>query len=322
MNLSAVNVKLQGYTPAFRDAEISLVNQATGVALTRKPFLDGSLLVRDMQPGMYDLVVRHPNLITPIEQRPIRIFPQRIPTLIPILVRDDLFRDTPIRDVPDADLGPVMQSVNGLAGRLAPVGGKASGEVIRSADWNALVEVVGDLTRAVAQLLPMISPRGHDHPEIAEKIDEVQGNIRRFSESFGRSLLELRREIETGILRRDVTEVLDVAAATPAIRDRVLGRLAELELRSQDPTPAYTTQLANFGGLMLGEVNTLAQEQGQGADDFMRNPAVLAVLGSAGQYAQAGPQTRPEAELQTYQRTGSIVNGSKIARLLGDARVG
>ena len=273
-----------------------------------------------MQPGMYDLVVRHPNLITPIEQRPIRIFPQITPTIIPIIVRDTLFRDTPIRDVPDADLGPVMQAVDGLAGRLGPVGGKASGEVIRAADWNALVEVVADLAHAVGQLLPMVSPRGHDHPEIADKIDEVQSNIRRFSESFGKSLLELRREIETGILRRDVTEVLDLAAATPDIRDRVLTRVSELEQRSQEPTPTFTTKLANFGGLMLGEVNTLAQAQGQGADDFLRKPAVVALLGSAGQYSAAGPQTRPEAELQTYQRTGSTVSGSKVARLLGANR--
>jgi len=306
---ASFDIRLEGYAPANRDATIELVNQATGQQVTRKPFLDGSLLVRDLDPGNWEMTVRHPNLINAIDRRVVRLFPQPIPTRVPVIVPPDLFRDTPIRDIPDADVAPVQQTAAAAAANVAPLAGKAAGEVIRAEDWNVLAAAVADLARAVGELTRLVSPQGHDHPEIAEKIDEVQGNIRRFTDSFGRSLVELRREIESQNLRTKVTDVLDRGGATTAVRDRVLGRVTELEATTLAPTATWTNTIANHGNAMIREVLELANTQDTGADDFLATPQVAATMTILQNFAGAGGQTQPEQELQLY-RKGTAATGS------------
>jgi hypothetical protein len=318
---AAFNIQLQGFPPANREAKVELVNEATGERVERSPFLDGSLLVRDLDPGIWNLTVAHPNLVSPIVSRKVRLFPQIIPTLVPIPILPDLFRDTPIRDIPDVNLGPVQQTATTVRTQLQPLGAKASGEVIRAADWNALVAAVSDLAGAVLELTNLVSPRGHDHPEIAEKIDEVQGNIRRFSESFGRSLLELRREIETENLRKNLGEVLDLGGATEDMRERLFERARELEFSAQAETPVFTGKTAALGAVLLNDINTLAQSRGAEADAFLANPAVKELSDIAGQFSRTGTQTKAEAELLTYQRTSSAISGSKFGRTLKGGRL-
>jgi hypothetical protein len=309
---AAVSLNLQGHVPAFRDAEIQLTNQATGQSVTRKPFLDGSLLVRGLDPGVWQVRVTHPNLVIPIEDRVIRIFDQIAPTLVPIRVPPDLFRDTPVRDVPDADLGPVQALATAARDQAAPLGTKAAGEVIRASDWNTLVGVVTELATAVQQLTTLVSPRGHDHPEIIEKIADVQDKLRTFVEAFGRSLLELRREIETGTLRQRLAEVLAKGAATAEVRDRVFGHVNVLETALQGDTTLFSQKLTVAGSAILTEVNQLATQQADGGAAFLGDPQVKELLGMAGNYLDAGTQTRPEAELQTYRRT-TTTGGAKLA---------
>lgn len=317
--MAGINFQLQGFTPANRNAEITLVNQLTGAEIKRKPFLDGSLVLRDIDPGPYQLQVTHPNLLTPIDQRIIRVFPQPQPTFVPIPVPADLFRDTPIRDIPDADIGPVQQSVTSVRDRIAPIAGKSPGEAIRAADWNVLAGAVSDLAQATLELASLVSPKGHDHPEIAEKIAEVQGNIRIFAEAFGRSLLELRRELETATLRRRVNEVVDLAPIDDrqAVRDRLLGRLDDLELSLSADTATFTQKAAAAGNVLLGEVNTLAVAAGAGADDFRAATPVQALVTTAQAFADAGTQVKPENELQTYLRTTRAA-GPKLRVALGE----
>lgn len=307
MPKAAFDIRLEGYVPANRDAEIQLVNQATGQSVVRKPFLDGSLLVRDLDPGNWELTVRHPNLINAIDRRIVRLFPQPIPTRIPVLVPPDLFRDTPIRDIPDADLAPVQQTAAAVATNVAPLAGKAAGEVIRADDWNVLAAAVADLARSVGELTRLVSPRGHDHPEIADKIGEVQGNILRFTDAFGRSLVELRREIESQNLRRRITEVLDRGQAEPVVRDRVLTRITELESATLVPTASWTNQISQHGNAMIREVLELANAQAGGADTFLATPEVSTTMTVLQNFAGAAGQTRPEEELGIYRRGTATV---------------
>src|SRR3954471_12183061 len=293
----SLNIQLQGYTPANRDATVRLTNQSTGQVLERKPFLDGSLLVRDIDAGLYKMEVLHPNLITPIEQRPIRLIPQIPPVFVPVFVPPDLFRDSPIRDIPDKDLTPVQQAATAARAQLAPISSKGPGEVIRAADWNSLVDAVMDIANAVIELTQLVSAQGHPHPEIAEKIDEVQGNIRRFTESFGRSLLELRRDIETQRLRQNVENVLSAGGAAADVRTRVIGRVATLEQTVQADTSLFTRNLTQAGNQLLTEINDLANQQGGEAQTFLQRPEVVQLTETARSYVQAGTQVRPEAEL-------------------------
>jgi len=312
---TSLNVNLQGFASANRDAVVKLTQEATGTMIERRPFLDGSLVMRDLDPGFYEVEVSHPNLATAIERRRIRVFPTPQPTQVFIPVPERLFRDAPIRDVPDADLTPVQQQATAAKGVLAPIGGKIAGEAIRSADWNTLVGAVGDLASAVVQLTTLVAPRGHDHPEIADKISEVQENLRRFADAYGRSLVELRREIETENLKRDVTAVLDRGNADLATRARITERLNALDGALQADTSVFTRSLAGAGSLVVNTVNQLAAAQGD-AEAFMGDADVQRLTGVAQQYAAMGTQVRAEGELAAYQRTTSV-GGSKIGRITG-----
>lgn len=316
-NKAAFQIQLQGYTPANRDATVKLVNEATGAIVERKPFLDGSLTVRDLDPGFYQVQVSHPNLVNLIENKRVRLFPQPAPTLVPIPVPADLFRDTPIRDIQDADLKPVQSTATAVREQLRPLASKGPGEAIRAADWNSLVDAVSDLATAVLELTRLVAPQGHDHPEIAEKIDEVQGNIRRFSEAFGRSLVELRREIETEDIDRTADTVLNLGQATPEIRARITGRLAGLREAVQSDTPQFTQKLANTGSVLLTTINELAEAQGADADTFRAQPQVQKLLNTAQTYYTAGTQTRPESELLTYVQTTRAAGGLKLKNIIG-----
>lgn len=308
---ASFDIRLQGFPAANRETEVTLVNQVTGIAVKRKPFLDGQLLIRDLEPGPYEMTVAHPNLIQPIDQRLIRLFPQVTPTRVPVIVRPEIFRDSPIRDIPDADLSPVQQTAATVKSTVQPLGNKAPGEVIRAGDWNALAGAVADLAGAVLELTQLVSPKGHDHPEIAEKIAEVQGNLRRFTESFGKSLLELRRDIENQNLRRKVETVLDKAGADQTVRDRVFGRVTELESGLQQTTPVFTAKLAATGLNLQREIQTLAVGNAN-PDAFLADTDVISLVQTASHYVDAGGQTKVEEELGTYIRTSAVAGGTKF----------
>jgi hypothetical protein len=298
--------QLSGFPAANREAEVELVNKATGQSIRRNPFLDGSLVVRDIDPGLWDVKVTHPNLVTtPVFTGKIRVFPQPLPTFVPIPVPPVLFKDTPIRDIPDANLGPVQQAVTAARDALGTIGGKAPGEVIRAADWNTLVGSVRDIADNVLQLAGLVSPIGHDHPEIAEKIAEVQDNMRRFAEAYGRSLLEFRRELEAEFLRQRLSNALDELGAPQATRDELLGRVRQLNASLQAETTVFTAQLANTGSRVLTTVAELTT-----AKPELRATANTQVLQQvAQQYVASGTLTNADAELKLYNRTGSAAGG-------------
>jgi hypothetical protein len=301
--------QLSGFPAANRDAEVQLVNRATGQKITRNPFLDGSLVVRDIDPGLWDVRVTHPNLVaTSIYTGKIRVFPQPLPTFVPIPVPPVLFKDTPIRDLPDANLGPVQQAVTVARDALGPIGAKAPGEVIRSADWNTLVGSVRDIADNVLQLTSLVSPVGHDHPEIAEKIGEVQDNIRNVMESFGKSLLELRREIEIDLLRRTLTNMLDEAQAPDTTRTDLLGRVNDLAARVKADPSVYTNGLSLTGNRILSAANDLIT-----AKPELANSENVKLLQNVSQvYATAGTQTRADNELKLYGMTSAFTSGKLL----------
>jgi hypothetical protein len=305
--------QLSGFPAANRDAEVELVNKATGQSIKRNPFLDGSLVVRDIDPGLWDVKVTHPNLVaTPVFTGKIRVFPQPMPTFVPIPVPPVLFKDTPIRDVPDANLGPVQQAVTAARDALGPIGAKAPGEVIRAADWNTLVGSVRDIADNVLQLTSLVSPIGHDHPEIAEKIAEVQDNVRNVMESFGKSLLELRREIETDLIRRVLTNMLDEAQAPQTTRTDLLGRVDGLATKLKADPAVYTNELSLTGNRLLSAANDLITAK----PELAESPNVKLLQNMSQVYATAGTQTKADNELKLYARTGAFSSG----KLLGSSR--
>ncbi|MBU1054943.1 MAG: hypothetical protein KKC46_14110 [Proteobacteria bacterium] len=317
--MPSFNFKMRGFAAANRDAVFELVEESTGTKLERKPFRDGSLTIRDLNPGFYQLKVKHPNLINPIDQRRIRLYPQKQPTVVHVPIPEDLFKDSPIRDIPDADLTPVQQAATEAAEKVAPLSPKAPGEVIKSNDWNVLVDAVSDLSKAVLELTNLISPRGHDHPEIAEKIGEVQGNLMRFSEAYGKSLLELQREIEIANLKRNVEETLDAADATNAIRESVLARVKDMEDIAQANTIHFTQKLASTGSFLLTKINEMAVAKGDHADTFINNKSVQKAMQLANLYAETGPVVSADQEINTYRKSSTATGGLKFNSAVGKA---
>lgn len=305
-----VNVRLQGFTAANRDAQVILTSEATGHTTTTKPFLDGTVTVRDLDPGMYELEVRHPNLILPIEKRRIRVFPQPQPTQINIHVPEVIFKDRPIADIPDADLTPVRTAAAAAQSQAQAVGTKSPGEAILAADWNKLAHAVSDLAGAVAQLTQLVSPQGHNHPEIAAKIDEVQGNLRAFADAFGRSVLEIRRQFELDALKHNTDNVL-TAAETPApVKKEILDKIDVLQNNVLVDTPLYTQQLANIGALLQNKINEVAIARGDAGATFLKDPQVAQLSERTRAYTVAGVQTKSESELLVYQKSSSAARAA------------
>jgi hypothetical protein len=306
------SLQLSGFPAANRDAQVTLTNTSTGETVTRNPFLDGSLTIRDLDPGLWNVKVTHPNVIAPIYSQTVRLFPQVIPTLVPIVIPPDLFQDTPIRTVPEANLGPVQQALTTIRDAIGPIQNKSPGEVIRASDWNSLASAVRDLAANVLQLTNLISPVGHTHPEIADKIAEVQQNLQNFAQAFGQNLLQLQRELETENLRQTLTTALDQAQASQAVRDDLLGRVSSLNNVTQADPSVFTSQLSNTGNRVLSAMAGLVTAQ----PALATNPAVQKVQQISQQYVTGGTAVTADSEMKIYTRTTSAA-GNKLSTVLG-----
>jgi hypothetical protein len=171
---------------------------------------------------------------------------------------------------------------------------------------------VRDLADNVLQLTNLVSPIGHNHPEIETKIAEVQDNLQNFAQSFGQSLLQFQRELETETLRQTLTGVLDAAQAPQATRDDLLGRVAKLSDATQADPSVFTSQLASTGNRVLSVVADLVTAQ----PALQNDPNVQKMQQVAQQYSTAGTATTAATEMNIYRRTTSV-SGNKLATVIG-----
>jgi hypothetical protein len=172
--MSDLTMSILGFPAVNRDLSVQLLDPVTqNVVRTVTPFLDGTVRVPNIDPGAYEINVLHPNLPTPVLRRPIRVLPVG-PTSVTVLIDPSRFRDTPIEDIPDANLTPVADMTKSVAETMTALGTKVAGEVIKAQDWNTLVGGVRDLANTTGELTQLVSPIGHDHPELVAKINEMQ----------------------------------------------------------------------------------------------------------------------------------------------------
>ena len=240
MATGSFSIQVSGFAPARRDVELEIVSETTGETRRVKPFLDGSAMIRNLPTGNYAVKVLHPNVVGEIvDLKRIRLF-EGLPTKVRLPLPEELFRDTPVRETVDADLSPVAGVAIASRDLVDGVGGKQPGDPIRSQDWNTLVQAVGDLAGAVAQLTQLVSPLGHDHPEIEEKMDEINGNARRFADSFARQLAQIQRTLQTLSVKRQADDVLGQATVVPdAVRQRLDGAFSVLESSASSDVVAF-----------------------------------------------------------------------------------
>lgn len=209
--MNDLTLNIMGFSAVNKDLKVELRDPATDTLVKEaRPFLDGTVKVPKMIPGRYELRVRHPNLTLPVVRRPIRVLPVG-PTKVSVLIDPSKFRDTPIEDIPEANLAPVRQLTEDIAEDMVQLSTKQPGEAIKAQDWNDLAKAVGGLAEALGELTRLVSPTGHDHPELINKFDEVTNNFSTLLETLSAAMTELQRQIQSMRFRRVVNDVLDDA---------------------------------------------------------------------------------------------------------------
>ena len=212
--MSTLNVSLMGFPVVNKDLTVLVrdpVNKQ--VVATAQPFSDGTVKIPKIDPGAYELAVQHPNLTLPVLIRPIRILPGDLPTTVSVLIDPTQFRNTPIVDTPVANLVPIQQLVDSISQTLVSISSKTAGEAIRAEDWNALVSGVRHLADGVVELTKVVSPLGHNHPELEKKIDEEQSNFTSLVNQLGPALAELQRQINALRIQQQVLDMFEKAQA-------------------------------------------------------------------------------------------------------------
>jgi len=209
--MQALKLNILGFPAVNRDLTVELTDTTSGdVVRTVRPFLDGTVSLPSIPAGAYELAIRHPNLALPVIRQPIRVLPVG-DTNISLLIDPSRCRNTPIADIPDANLGPVRDAATTIQQTVQPLSTKRPGEAITSADWNALAGSVASLAEAVSQLTRLVSPTGHSHPELETKIDEIQGNFSTLLDTVTTAMTELQRQLQAERIRKQVVDLADLA---------------------------------------------------------------------------------------------------------------
>ncbi|MFC0533297.1 hypothetical protein [Phytohabitans kaempferiae] len=306
----AFSIQLSGHAPARRDVTLEIISETTGEKRTVTPFLDGSAMVRGLSPGAYQVRVLHPNAVGElVDLRRVRLF-EGLPTRLRLPLPEELFRDTPVRETEDANLTPVHDAAVAARDAVASTGGKQPGDPIRSEDWNAVVGGLTDLANAVAELTRLVAPQGHDHPELEEKIDEVNGNVRRFGDQFGRQLARIQRTLQTLAIEREVEETIGRAGVVPnGVRVKVAESVDLLKRHSDSDTvvwgarkkSAYASILQAMGDLRDAQPDPTELEE---SEEFQRTLTVATEEAST-----AAPRT-VTGEIDQYERVNAKTAGA------------
>jgi hypothetical protein len=214
--MNNLTMSILGFPAVNRDITVELREPISQrLVRTVQPFLDGTVRVPQIDPGNYEITLLHPNLTLPIIRRPIRVLPVG-DTNVSIVIDPSKFRNTPIEDVPDANLEPVRALSDSVSESVASLAVKRPGEAILAQDWNRMASAIRDLSDAVGELTRLVSPQGHDHPELVRKFDEMEDNFATLLDALSKSMAELQRQIKTQRLRAQVVDVLDQAGIDQA----------------------------------------------------------------------------------------------------------
>lgn len=267
---SALNLNILGFPAVNRDLTVAVADATTRqVVKTVQPFSDGTVRIPSIAAGAYELTVMHPNLPTPILTRPIRILPTG-DTNVSVVIDPSQFRNTPITDIPDANLGPVRDQASSVAESVLSLTNKRPGESIRADDFNQMASSIRDLAMAVVELTRLVSPLGHNHPELESKIDEITGNFTQLIGVVSTSMAELQRQIQAQRVRTTVGDVLDRAAIdkTSPQATKLLDLVDQLDTRVTDTPIAFARTARDVGVQMQTQLEQLIDSKADGDPEF------------------------------------------------------
>ncbi len=268
--MQALKLNILGFPAVNKDLTVELTDPTSGdVVKAGRPFLDGTLSLPAVPAGAYEIAIKHPNLALPVIRQPIRVLPVG-DTQISLLIDPSRFRNTPIADIPDANLGPVRDAATTVQQSVQPLTAKRPGEAITSSDWNVMASSLAALAEAVSQLTRLVSPTGHNHPELEDKINEIQGNFTTLLDVVTTALTELQRQLQAERIRKQVLDLADLAglAADNPRRQGLLDALDQLD-HGVVESPVRFAQISRTVGV---QAQTVLQ---QVLDDNAQNPQIL-----------------------------------------------
>lgn len=318
MAMKYLNLQLNTAPAINRDLEVELINEVSGTVVKRlKPYLDGSLRVRDLDPGPWRLKVRHPNRVYDLIDRPFRVLPDR-PTYIPINIPKEIFSDTPIRDTPEADLEPERGRLLEAEASASGQGEKIAGQPIFAGDWNALAGTVADVAKTTVDLSQKVAPLGHDHPELVEKIDELQSNLERFFDVFGKTVVQLQRQMQKMALQLQTQKALDeIPELEPATRERIDKIIHKLDQVDDERPDLYTRELKRVGEMLHNDLVASA-----GSDEVLNKAAYAEAVKVAAEMRNSTPVSDYKRELETHKRIEGAKSTKNFAMLAGFGGIG
>lgn len=315
--MAMLNMTLSTPPTINQDVKLELINQVTLVKTTVAPFLDGTVRVANLDPGLYRVTVKHPNIPSVVWDNQIRVFPDKT-AFVPIKIPPGLFTDTPIREPTEADLSPVRDRLGHDAEQADLQAKKKGGQPIYADDWNALANVVGDMARSTSDLTRQVAPLGHHHPELEAKMSEIQSNLNKFLDLFGRTVAQLQREIRALSLRRQVGDALATIPATTAaaVAKRAAAQAAlntaidALADRRDDTPFAYTSEVRRLGDLMTQTIGDMLPVD---QPDVRNKPEVTAATNVAFAMSTQMPAYTYGDEMAVHQRIDAQSKKAAVA---------
>jgi hypothetical protein len=148
-----------------------------------------------------------------------------------------------------------------IAETVLPLSKKQAGEAIRAEDWNAMVGSLRDLALAVAELTRLVTPTGHDHPELNRKFDEVTGNFTTLLNTLTAAMTELQRQIQSLRFRQQVETVLDDAGADEPTRTEFRNIVGTLEAQVAAPPPTFSRAARDAGVQLETKLDALIEQK-------------------------------------------------------------
>lgn len=308
-----LTMNLLGFPAVNRDLTVELRDPATqNVVRTVTPFLDGTVRIPKIDPGAYEVTVRHPNVPLPVLTRPIRVLPVG-DTKVSLVIDPAKFRNTPIEDIPDANLTPAQDLAQSVAETVLPLTNKVPGEAILSRDWNTLASAVRDLAHTVGELAKLVSPIGHNHKELEKKFDEVTGNFETLVNSVSTALTELQRQIQTQRFRQQINDVLDAAQIAPDSpkAKEFTDLVGNLEKSVTASPTVFSRESRNTALQLSSKVEALIDEKKAADPAFAAKPPVQS-LGTTLDLLKQQRTTTYDAELNHLRNLDRTLGGGAI----------
>ena len=268
--MNDLTLNIRGFAAVTRDLKVQVLDPVTrNVVREVRPFLDGTVRVPQIPAGNYEIQVLHPNLSLPVLVRPVHVLPIG-PTAVTVMIDPSKFHNTPIEDIPEANLAPVADLARSIAETVTPLATKGPGEAIRSSDWNALAGAVRDVSNTTGELTRLVSPVGHNHPELEAKIHEMEANFQALLDSMSQALAELQRQDQALRLRTQVMAALLEAKVAPssATGKKFIALLDALDGKINATPAVFSRETRNVAVQLEGFLNDLIDEKSAATPDL------------------------------------------------------